>query len=103
MPLDPNHVHAEVPHEKTVHLASQGWRYGCSSVVTGDDAPRGITTRNAVPLRVGVTSDERFPLGELLIVASAEVRATDWLPIPCGHTTRATDAACEGCANRGEK
>lgn len=26
MPLDPNHIHAEVPHARTVHLASQGWR-----------------------------------------------------------------------------
>ena len=24
----------------------------------------------------------------------------DLAPIPCGHTTRATDAACEGCANQ---
>lgn len=66
MPLDPNHIHADTPHERTVHLPSQGWRYGCSSVVTGDSRPRGITTRNAVPLRVGVTSDERFPLGHEL-------------------------------------
>jgi len=65
MPLDPNHIHADTPHAKTVHLASQGWRYGCHSTRTGDSRPRGITTRNAVPLRVGVTADERFPLHEL--------------------------------------
>ena len=47
MPLDPNHVHAEVPHERTVHLASQGWRYGCHSARTGDDRPRGISGENA--------------------------------------------------------
>ena len=29
--------YADTPHERTVHLPSQGWRYGCSSVVTGDD------------------------------------------------------------------
>lgn len=29
--------------------------------------------------------------------------ATTFLPIPCGHNTRATDAACDGCVNRGEK
>lgn len=103
MPLDPNNPNADTPHARTVHLASQGWRYGCHGTRTGDSGPRGITTRNAVPLRVGVTADERFPTGELLIVATAEVRSTDWLPIRCGHTTRATDAACEGCANRGEK
>lgn len=67
MPLDPNNPNADTPHAKTVHLASQGWRYGCHSARTGDSRPRGITTRNAVPLRVGVTSDERFPPGELLI------------------------------------
>ena len=50
-----------------------------------------------------VPSVMRAAAGELLIVATAEVRSTDWLPIPCGHTTRATDAACEGCVNRGEK
>lgn len=97
-----DYTHADAPHAKTVHLPSQGWRYGCHSARTNDNRLRGITTRNAVPLRVGVTADERFPAGELLIVATAEVRSTDWLPIPCGHTTRATDAACKGCANRGE-
>ena len=102
MPLDPNHIHADTPHAKTVHLPSQGWRYGCHSARTGDDRPRGGQTRNAVPLRVGVMPDERFPSGELLIVATAEVRATDWLPIPCGHIERSSDSACEGCANRGE-
>lgn len=100
MPVMPGYANADTPHTRTVHLASQGWRYGCHSARTGDSRPRGITTRNAVPLRVGVTADERFPAGELLIVATAEVRSTDWLPIPCGHTTRAADAACEGCVNR---
>ena len=101
MPVMPGYIHADTPHEKTIQPA--GYRYGCHSERTGDSRPRGITTRNAVPLRVGVTADERFPAGELLIVATAEVRSTDWLPILCGHTTRATDAACEGCVNRGEK
>lgn len=41
MPLDPNHIHADTPHERTVHLASQGWRYGCHSSRTGNDKPRG--------------------------------------------------------------
>ena len=45
MPLDPNHIHADIPHAKTVHLPSQGWRYGCSSTLTSDDKPRGGTTK----------------------------------------------------------
>ena len=47
MPLDPNHIHTDTPHAKTVHLASQGWRYGCHSARTGDDKPRGGQTRYA--------------------------------------------------------
>lgn len=87
MPLDPNHIHADTPHAKTVHLASQGWRYGCHSTRTGT-MPRGGPTHYCA-------HQWRY--------AGPAVVETDWLPIPCGHTTRATDAACEGCANRGEK
>lgn len=109
MPLDPNHIHAEVPHERTVHLASQGWRYGCSSARTGDTKPRGGTgPEQIVP--------DGFAAARQLIwnpVANQEERGivlsplgavikSDWLPIPCGHTTRATDTACEGCCNRGD-
>ena len=46
MPLDPNHTHADTPHAKTVHLPSQGWRYGCHSARTSDDKPRGGTTKH---------------------------------------------------------
>lgn len=88
MPLDPNHIHADAPHTKTVHLASQGWRYGCHSARTSDDKPRGGQTRYlAHPWRY----------------AGPAVVETDWLPRSCCHLERATDAACEGCANRGEK
>ncbi len=88
MPLDPNHIHAEVPHAKTVHLASQGWRYGCHSARTGDDAPRGGQTHyTAHPWSANA--------GRLIV--------TQWLPRSCCHSERANDAACEGCANRGEK
>lgn len=87
MPLDPNHAYADTPHERTVHLPSQGWRYGCHSARTGT-MPRGGQTRYfAHPWRY----------------AGPAAVETAWLPIPCGHTTRAADAACEGCVNRGEK
>ena len=98
MPVMPGYTNADTPHPATVQPA--GYRYGCNSLRTGDTRPRGRTTRTVTPLRVGVQSDARLPCGELLIVASAEVRTTEWLPIPCGHTTRAADAACEGCANQ---
>lgn len=89
MSLDPNHIHADTPHARTVHLASQGWRYGCSSVVTGDDAPRG-----------GRSAYRAHPWAK---TGTRVIVVTHWLSIPCGHTTRAADPACEGCANRGEE
>lgn len=89
MPLDPNHIHAEVPHERTVHLASQGWRYGCRSARMGDDKPRG--GRSAYVAHPWARTGTRV------------VVVTHFLPILCGHSTRATDAACEGCCNRGEE
>ena len=85
MPTDPNYNHAEIPHEKTVHLPSHGWRYGCSSTRTGDDKPRGGTTKY-------IAHPWSANAGRLI--------GTDWLPRPCGHDARRTDAACSGCANQ---
>lgn len=88
MPVMPGYANAEVPHERTVHLASQGWRYGCHSARASDDKPRGGQTRYlAHPWRY----------------AGPTVVETEWLPRSCCHSERMTDAACEGCANRGEK
>ena len=88
MPLDPNHIHAETPHAKTVHLPSQGWRYVCHSARTSDDKPRGWQTRY-------IAHPWNANAGRLIV--------TDWLPKTCGHGERANDAACEGCCNRGDK
>jgi len=88
VPLDPNHIHADTPHAKTVHLASQGWRYGCHSARTGDSGPRGGQTHY-------IAHPWSANAGRLIV--------TYWLPRSCCHSERATDAACEGCANRGEK
>ena len=86
MPVMPGYVHADVPHEKTIQPA--GYRYGCSSVRTGDTSPRGGQTRYlAHPWRY----------------AGPAVVETEWLPRSCCHSERMNDAACEGCANRGEK
>ena len=88
MPVMPGYANADTPHARTVHLASQGWRYGCHSTRTGDDKPRGGQTRY-------FAHSWRY--------AGPAVVETGWLDRKCGHTTRATDAACEGCVNRGEK
>lgn len=88
MPLDPNHIHADTPHAKTVHLALQGWRYGCHGTRTGDDAPRGGQTHY-------IAHPWSANAGRLIV--------TEWLPRSCCHLERATDSACEGCVNRGEE
>ena len=82
MPLDPNHIHADTPHARTVHLASQGWRYTCKAT------PRGG--------RVEYLAHPWAASGPQLVV-------TDTADEGCKYTERATDAACEGCCNRGEK
>ena len=87
MPLDQNHIHADIPHARTVHLPSQGWRYGCSSALTGDDKPRGGTTKY-------IAHSWNANAGRLVV--------TQWLPRSCCHSERMNDAACEGCANRSE-
>ena len=47
MPVMPGYANADTPHARTVHLASQGWRYGCHGTRTGDDMPRGSSGKNA--------------------------------------------------------
>lgn len=83
MPLMPGYTFADTPHPATV--APAGYRYGCHSTRTGDTSPRGGTTKY-------IAHPWSANAGRLIV--------TNWLPIPCGHTTRATDAACEGCANQ---
>ncbi len=83
MPVMPGYIHADTPHESTIQAA--GYLYGCSSERTGDANPRGGTTKY-------IAHPWSANAGRLVV--------TDWLPIPCGHTTSATDAACAGCQNR---
>ncbi len=85
MPLDPNNPHADTPHARTVHLASQGWRYGCHSARTGDDKPRGGQTRY-------IAHPWNANAGRLIV--------TDWLPRSCRHSERANDAACADYINQ---
>ena len=76
--------YADTPHPATVQQA--GYRYGCHSERTGDSRPRG--GRSAYIAHPWAKTGTRV------------VMVTHFLPIPCGHTTRATDPACAGCANR---
>lgn len=85
MPVMPGYANADTPHARTVHLPSQGWRYGCHSARTGDTGPRGRQTRY-------IAQPWSANAGRLVVTA--------WLPRACGHDARTTDAACEGCANR---
>ena len=78
--------YADTPHPATVQPA--GYRYGCSSARTGDTSPRGGTTKH-------IAHPWNANAGRLVV--------TEWLPRSCCHSERATDAACEGCVNRGEK
>ena len=86
MPVMPGYTHADTPHPATIQPA--GYRYGCSSARTGDTSPRGGTTKH-------IAHSWSANAGRLVV--------TEWLPRSCCHSERATDAACEGCANRGEK
>ena len=86
MPVMPGYLHADTPHPATIQPA--GYRYGCSSARTGDTSPRGGTTKY-------IAHSWSANAGRLVV--------TEWLPRSCCHSERATDAACEGCVNRGEK
>lgn len=83
MPVDPNHPYADTPHPKTVQPA--GWTYGCHSSKIGP-APRGKPSRY-------VACGPTRPV----------IVRTGWLPKPCGHSERATDAQCAGCVNRSDR
>ena len=96
MPVDPNHKHADVPHDKTV--MAKGWTYGCHSSKTGDK-PRGRPSSYMV-------RD-----GYLRVTGTPAFRehTTHWLdkdhegnPLKCGHMKkfRLLDPQCIGCANR---
>ena len=86
MPVMPGYTHADTPHPATIQPA--GYRYGCSSARTGDTSPRGGTTKY-------IAHSWSANAGRLVV--------TDWLPRSCCHSERSTDAACDGCVNRGEK
>lgn len=86
-PVMSGYVHADTPHEATV--ATADYRYGCHSSRLGD-IPRGRPAQCVA--QVGWTDDGR---------RRTRHYTTAWLPIPCGHTDRSTDAACRGCSNQG--
>ena len=101
MPVDPKHEYVDKPHAKTVHLPSQGWRYGCHSARLNDMRPRGRQTSHFFPSSVADYDDRDIDEG-LVRVQIVDHVVTDWLPKACGHSERGSDAACEGCINRGD-
>lgn len=85
MPVMDGYAFADSPHPSTVQV--NGALYGCHSSRTNDSRPRGRATYHIA-----------HPWSKF-----GGVRVTTrWLDKPCGHGERATDAACEGCVNRGE-
>lgn len=93
MPVNPHHIHADIPHPKTVMEA--GWTYGCHSAKTGV-SPRGGRGTSMV--------QDGWTQGQARLVRP---HSTEWLTTNhegktmwCGHLSRMTDAQCEGCANR---
>ena len=113
MPVDPNHVHADVPHDKTV--MAKGWTYGCHSSKTGDK-PRGRPSSYMVRDggRLEIPSSEALARyyrqgGQLVLLQMVKEHTTHWLdkdhegnPLKCGHVKkfRLQDPQCIGCANR---
>lgn len=81
-PVMPGYIFADSPHPSTVKTSD--YRYGCHSDRVGA-SPRGGRT---------VYAAHRWSVaGEVLV-------QTDWLPKPCGHSTRTADQACSGCSNQ---
>ena len=82
MPTMPGYAFADTPHASTVQPT--GAVYGCHSSRIGE-GPRGrLSQYIAHPWAKG----------------SLEVVQTQWLPMACGHTTRAADSLCAGCSNQ---
>lgn len=86
MPVDPNHIYADTPHEKTVQRAD--FLYSCNSIVSGDTRPRGRSSTQW--FQDGWTED-----GRRIMVQ----HTTHWSPIQCGTTYEPVMGPCEGCAN----
>ena len=84
MPVDPTYKYVEQVHPKTIHIPSEGWRYGCHSSKAGDGPRGGQTAYKAHPWNAN----------------GPEWVITDWKEINCGHNERHKDAACDGCYNR---
>ena len=83
-PVDPTHIHADIPHEKTI--AGHGYRYGCHN-----------RPRQAVSVELmqdGWTPDGRRNMVKI---------QTQWLDRGCRHDTKHIDPACAGCPDKAER
>lgn len=96
MPVKEGYEYADVPHEKTI--AGPGYRYGCHS------DKRGSHKRCETDMSdgqfgwddVGSTEDGD---GEIMVAIRKPYRS-QWMDVACGHLTKQSDTACEGCVNR---
>ena len=109
MPVDPNHVHADVPHEKTV--MAKGWTYGCHSSKTGDKPRGGPATYMVLDgfVKTGLAKSGYGLHDTATVLQISRPHTTHWLdkdhegnPLKCGHMKkfRLQDPQCIGCANR---
>ena len=97
MPVDPNYLHADVPHEKTIQRG--GYLYGCNSVVTGDSSPRGSPTTITVQDGWYETVIEGQPVRLPLY----RPHTTHWIEKLCATEYPPVMGPCAGCANRIEE
>lgn len=107
MPVREDHIHADIPHEKTVQ--KEGWTYGCHSSKVGDK-PRGGAGTYSV--RDGSQFEVLESEGVLVgcrATPTYRMHTTEWLthhadgrPLKCGHLEelRLKDPQCIGCVNR---
>lgn len=105
MPVNPHHIHADIPHPKTVMEA--GWTYGCHSAKTGVSPRGGRGTSMVQDGWRSVVIGRSGRIGTMDQVKVIRPHSTEWLTTNhegktmwCGHLSRMTDAQCEGCANR---
>lgn len=86
VPVDTTHIHADIPHEKTVQRSD--FLYSCNSVMSGDARPRGRPITSLA--QDGWTDDGRRRIVE---------HVTHWKSLKCGTTYEPVMGPCEGCAN----
>ena len=92
MPVDPNYIHADVPHERTVQ--PEGYRYGCHSALAGP-GPRGGET--VIIVQNGWY--ETWIEGQPVRLPVWQRWTTQWLEKRCATAYPPVMGPCAGCEN----